>query len=206
MSTRASSDSSEDESGSGDCRGRPRGMRNGREVASRGKAIRSDLDGHPDAENERLRGHALAPPARLARSHRGLDRPCPGRRPREMPGKRAATTTSPSPLPPTGLQNVLARYLGPGSRRPQAGPCAETATTEPAGLLQSGMLDPSKVAALMDVFRGELPARAERIEKAAQQHNRTLLFELAHQLKGPQESTALTASPKLPALFVIVAG
>jgi HPt (histidine-containing phosphotransfer) domain-containing protein len=36
----------------------------------------------------------------------------------------------------------------------------------------------------MDAFRGELPARVERIDQAFQQHNRTLLFEVAHQLKG----------------------
>jgi len=36
----------------------------------------------------------------------------------------------------------------------------------------------------MDAFRGELPTRAERIDKAFQQRNRTLLFGLAHQLKG----------------------
>ncbi len=37
-------------------------------------------------KNERLRSRRVAPPARLAGSHRRLDRPCPGRRPREMPG------------------------------------------------------------------------------------------------------------------------
>ena len=36
----------------------------------------------------------------------------------------------------------------------------------------------------MDAFRGELPSRAERIDKAFQEHDRTGLFELAHQLKG----------------------
>ena len=36
----------------------------------------------------------------------------------------------------------------------------------------------------MDAFRGELPARAERIDKAYRQHDRTPLFELAHRLKG----------------------
>jgi HPt (histidine-containing phosphotransfer) domain-containing protein len=52
------------------------------------------------------------------------------------------------------------------------------------GLLDSGILAPNKVAALIDAFREELPPRAERIDKAFQQRNRTLLFELAHQLKG----------------------
>jgi HPt (histidine-containing phosphotransfer) domain-containing protein len=82
------------------------------------------------------------------------------------------------------LRDVLARYLGQAA---VAGGCPrgtpETAR-ESAGLLQSGILDPSKVAALVDAFRGELPTRAERIDKAFQQHDRTLLFESAHQLKG----------------------
>jgi PAS domain-containing protein len=51
-----------------------------------GKAVRFDLDGHSDAQNERLRGYRVAPPARLEGAHRGLDRPRPGRRPRQMPG------------------------------------------------------------------------------------------------------------------------
>jgi len=88
------------------------------------------------------------------------------------------------PITAKGLRDVLARYLGraaPAAACPRGAP--ETAP-ESAGLLQSGILDPSKVIALIDAFRGELPSRAERIDKAFQQHNRTLLFEVTHQLKG----------------------
>ena len=88
------------------------------------------------------------------------------------------------PITAKGLRDVLARYLGQAAAAggcPSGGP--ETAH-ESAGLLRSGILDPSQVAALVDAFRGEMPTRAERIDKAFQQRNRTLLFELAHQLKG----------------------
>ena len=86
--TRADESPSADEPGGRNRRGRPGGMPNGKEVASRGKAVRFDLDGHSDAEKERLRSHTPAPSAGMARSDRGLDRPCPGGRPREMPASR----------------------------------------------------------------------------------------------------------------------
>ncbi len=70
----------------GNRRRRPCGVQHGREVEGRGKPLRPDLDGHPDAENERLRGHALAPPPWLARPNRGPHRACHGRRPRKVPG------------------------------------------------------------------------------------------------------------------------
>ena len=76
----------EAEPAGGNRRGRPRGMPDGREVEAEGKPLRPDLDGHPDAENERLRSHALASPARLEGPDRGPDRTCHGGRPREMPG------------------------------------------------------------------------------------------------------------------------
>jgi two-component system sensor histidine kinase/response regulator len=88
------------------------------------------------------------------------------------------------PITAKGLREVLDRYLGQAAAAtacPSGGPAG---ARESAGLLQSGILNPSKVAALMDAFREELPTRAQRIDDAFQQHNRTLLFELAHQLKG----------------------
>ncbi len=88
------------------------------------------------------------------------------------------------PITAKGLRDVLARYLG---QTAVAGACprgAPDTAQESAGLLQSGILDPRKVAALVDAFRRELPTRAERVEQAFQEPNRTLLFELVHQLKG----------------------
>ena len=88
------------------------------------------------------------------------------------------------PISSKALRDVLAHYLGqaaPAAACPRGAP--ETAR-ESTGLLQSGILDPSKVAALMDAFREELPSRARRIDQAFQQHDRALLFELSHQLKG----------------------
>jgi signal transduction histidine kinase/CheY-like chemotaxis protein/HPt (histidine-containing phosphotransfer) domain-containing protein len=86
------------------------------------------------------------------------------------------------PITAKGLRDVLSRYLGQRATAcPRSTPESARESTE---LLQSGILDPSKVAALVDAFRGELPTRAERIDKAFQQHNRTLLFEVSHQLKG----------------------
>jgi signal transduction histidine kinase/CheY-like chemotaxis protein/HPt (histidine-containing phosphotransfer) domain-containing protein len=87
------------------------------------------------------------------------------------------------PITAKGLRAVLARYLGQPAAAACAGGAPETAR-ESADLLDSGILDPGKVAALVDAFRGELPSRAELIDKAFQQRNRTPLFELAHQLEG----------------------
>ena len=88
------------------------------------------------------------------------------------------------PITAKGLRDVLARYLGQAAAAAACPRDTPETAHESAGLLQSGILDPSKVAALMDAFRGELPARAERIDQAFQQGDRTLLFELVHQLKG----------------------
>ena len=86
------------------------------------------------------------------------------------------------PITAKGLRNILARYLGP---TPTAAPSSvPPSARQSAELLDSGLLDPSRVAALINAFRGELPARAELIDKAYQQRNRSQLFELAHQLKG----------------------
>jgi PAS domain S-box-containing protein len=88
------------------------------------------------------------------------------------------------PITATGLRGVLARYLG---QAPVAGGCPtntpETAQ-ESAGLLQSGILDPSEVIPLIDAFSEDLPRRAALIDKAFQERNRTLLLESTHQLKG----------------------
>jgi CheY-like chemotaxis protein len=88
------------------------------------------------------------------------------------------------PITAKGLYEVLACYLGQAA---VVGACP-TGTSEPtrksAGLLDSGILDPGKVAALVCAFCRELPARAQRIDKAFQRRDRDLLFELAHQLKG----------------------
>jgi PAS domain S-box-containing protein len=88
------------------------------------------------------------------------------------------------PVTAKGLRDVLARYLGQAE---VTGGCpANTPETahQSAGVLQSGILDPSKAAALVDEFRRELPARAERIDNAFQQHDRVQVIELSHQLKG----------------------
>ena len=88
------------------------------------------------------------------------------------------------PITAKGLRDVLACYLGQAA---VVGACptgTPKTAGESAGLLQSGILDPGKVAALVDAFRRELPIRAERIDKAFQQSDRAPLFELAHQLKG----------------------
>ena len=73
------------ESRSGDSQGWPRGVRNGGKVEGRRKPLRSDFHGHPDAGNERLRCHTLAPPTWVARPHRGPDRLRDGWRPPKMP-------------------------------------------------------------------------------------------------------------------------
>jgi PAS domain S-box-containing protein len=88
------------------------------------------------------------------------------------------------PITATGLRDVLARYLG--QQTAAAARPADTPQTaaEPAGLLDSGILDPGKVATLVDAFCAELPTRADRIVQAFQRHDRTGLFELTHQLKG----------------------
>jgi CheY-like chemotaxis protein len=88
------------------------------------------------------------------------------------------------PITAKRLRGVLTRYLGQSA----AAGGSPSGTPRPAhdspGLLDGGILDPANVAALVDAFRGELPARAERIHEAFQQHDRTLLIELAHQLRG----------------------
>ncbi len=88
------------------------------------------------------------------------------------------------PITATGLRRVLARCLGQAAAAAGCPTNAPETAHESAGLLDSGILDPSKAAALVDAFRGELPPRAERIDKALQDRNRPLLLELAHQLKG----------------------
>ena len=88
------------------------------------------------------------------------------------------------PIGAKGLRDVLARCLKQAAAADACPKGAPESAPEPAGLLQSGMLDPRKVAALIDAFRRDLPPRAERLDKAFQDRNRTLLLELAHQLKG----------------------
>jgi CheY-like chemotaxis protein/HPt (histidine-containing phosphotransfer) domain-containing protein len=86
------------------------------------------------------------------------------------------------PIVAAALRDVLARYLGQAAAARAKG--TPEAAHESTGLLQSGILDPSKVATLVGAFCEELPTRAERVGQALQEHNRTGLFELAHQLKG----------------------
>jgi CheY-like chemotaxis protein/HPt (histidine-containing phosphotransfer) domain-containing protein len=88
------------------------------------------------------------------------------------------------PITAAGLRSILARYLGQAPAAEQPPTSAPQPVRESAGLLDCGLLDPDKVAALLDAFRGELPARAERIDAASQHRDRTLLSQLAHQLKG----------------------
>ena len=88
------------------------------------------------------------------------------------------------PITAKGLRDVLTRYLGQAVAANECSKGNSATAQQSAGLLQSGILAPSKVAALVAAFCGELPARAQRIDQAFQQGDRTLLFELAHQLKG----------------------
>jgi CheY-like chemotaxis protein len=88
------------------------------------------------------------------------------------------------PITAKGLHAVLSRRLRQATAAGAGPRVAPDSVHESAELLQSGVLGPGKVAALLDVFRGELPARAEQIDKAFQQNDRAPLFELAHQLKG----------------------
>jgi PAS domain S-box-containing protein len=88
------------------------------------------------------------------------------------------------PVTAKGLRNVLARYLGRAAAAAECPGGAPQTAHESAGLLQSGILEPGKVAALVDAFRGELPARADLIEKAARQRDRAGLLHVTHQLKG----------------------
>jgi CheY-like chemotaxis protein len=88
------------------------------------------------------------------------------------------------PITAKGLREVLACYLGqaaPVGARPTGTP---EKAGESAGLLQSGILDPGKVVALVKAFREELPTRAEQIANAFRRSDRTPLFELVHRLKG----------------------
>ena len=88
------------------------------------------------------------------------------------------------PITAEELHAVLACCLGQAAVVRACTTGTTVTASESAGLLKSGILDPSKVAALIDAFREGLPARAEQIDKAFQQSERTPLFELAHQLKG----------------------
>ena len=88
------------------------------------------------------------------------------------------------PISAKGLRDVLARWLGQAAVTARAPKGAPETVDQSAGLLQSGILDPGRVAMLIDAFRRDLSPRAEQIDKAFQDHNRTLLLELAHQLKG----------------------
>ncbi len=88
------------------------------------------------------------------------------------------------PMTTTGLREMLARYLGPEPLPADQPAAAETVATEPMSLFVGDLLDPIRVAALIAAFRGELSSRAERIERAAQQHDRKGLLDLTHQLKG----------------------
>ncbi|MCX7428180.1 MAG: ATP-binding protein [Planctomycetia bacterium] len=88
------------------------------------------------------------------------------------------------PITAKRLRGVLTRYLGQSAAAGGSPSGAPRPAHDSPGLLDGGILDPANVAALVDAFRGELPARAERIKEAFQQHNRDLLIELAHQLKG----------------------
>jgi CheY-like chemotaxis protein/HPt (histidine-containing phosphotransfer) domain-containing protein len=85
------------------------------------------------------------------------------------------------PITTAGLSHILTRYL-PGAQTPsRSAPDRVSGSTR---LLLDGVLAPSKIAKLMDAFRQELPARADRIRQAFQQQDRMMLLELAHQLKG----------------------
>jgi len=88
------------------------------------------------------------------------------------------------PVTARGLRGVLARYLGQEAVPASQVSTGTAAVAEPAGLLDGGLLDPKRVAALMAAFREELPARAERVDTAFHERDRALLFQLSHQLKG----------------------
>ena len=88
------------------------------------------------------------------------------------------------PIAANKLHGVVARHLGQATAA-EAQPSGTPDTAHPGpGLFQDGILDPAKAVELIDAFRGELSARAQRIDQAFQQNDRTRLFELAHQIKG----------------------
>ena len=85
------------------------------------------------------------------------------------------------PITGEKLREILRRYVGEARD-------AAAALTERSGskgfLLDSGLLGEDTSARLIKEFVNELPARMELIDKASQQRNRDLLFDLTHQLKG----------------------
>ena len=77
---------------------------------------------------------------------------------------------------------------------------------ESAVLLQSGILDQSKVAVLMDAFREELPARRSGSTGRLQQGDALSYSNWHTSSKDRLGSTALTTSPQLPTPYAIICG
>jgi PAS domain S-box-containing protein len=85
------------------------------------------------------------------------------------------------PVASMELKEVLAGYL---EHLPAAAEAAGVSLAEPVPPPGSGLAVRDALAPLIESFAGELPARAERIQTALGDRNRSLLRELAHQLKG----------------------
>lgn len=97
------------------------------------------------------------------------------------------------PFTVTGLQAVLARYVGQAVPPADRNTRKQEAEAEPVGLLEGGFLNAAKAAELVGLFVGELPARAETIEQALKAQDLELLKGLAHQLKGTAGIYGFTA-------------
>jgi CheY-like chemotaxis protein len=88
------------------------------------------------------------------------------------------------PVAATALRSLLLPYLGRATAAGGGATSAPQAARQSARLLDGGLLDPTRVTALVAAFRGELAARADTLDAALRQGDRDRLFELAHQLKG----------------------
>ena len=87
------------------------------------------------------------------------------------------------PVGLAALRRALVRYLSPGIV-PRVPISASDQAAAPRGLLEGGLLAPETAARLLAEYIGELPLRAESIEKAVREQDPGALAEIAHQLKG----------------------
>ena len=88
------------------------------------------------------------------------------------------------PVTVTGLRHVLARYLSRAVSATESIDGDKEAAAAPAGLLDDGLFDAAKVAEMIASFIADAPRRMGLIEEALAGHDRPLLAELTHQLKG----------------------
>jgi PAS domain S-box-containing protein len=87
------------------------------------------------------------------------------------------------PVDANKFLEILSRFLG-HKMAPIKSSVSGTDQKTAKGLLGSKLLDPTKVAWLIDCFLKELPARAERIETAFRDQKAEALTDCSHQLKG----------------------